>query len=85
MDACKLNLGGGSQFLGSHLNATRRALLFSDTILIPDPIMPWIERKREEERFNHVIPIQMAFFVLHLSDLLGQEFDIPPCRIEREW
>lgn len=78
LDACKLNLGGSSRFLKTHLNATRKSLLFSDTVLIPDPIMPWIERKREEEQFQHVIPLQMAFFVLHLSDLIGPEFDIPP-------
>ncbi len=78
LDACKLNLGGSSRFLKTHLNATRKSLLFSDTVLIPDPIMPWIERKRSEEQFQHVIPLQMAFFVLHLSDLIGPEFDTPP-------
>ena len=78
LDANKLNLGGGSRFLKTHLNATRRSLLFSDTVLIPDPIMPWLEKKRDEEKFQHVIPLQMAFFILHLSDLLGEDFDIPP-------
>ncbi|MEH0724837.1 hypothetical protein [Vibrio alginolyticus] len=78
MDACKLNLGGSSRFLKTHLNATRKSILFSDTVLIPDPIMPFLEKSREEERFNHVIPLQMAFFVLHLSDLLSSDFDILP-------
>lgn len=78
LDANKLNIGGGSRFLKTHLNATRRSLLFSDIVLIPDPLMPWLENKREEERFRHVIPIQMAFFLLHLSDLISEEFDIPP-------
>jgi len=78
IDANKLNLGGGSRFLKTHLEATRKSLLFSDIVLIPDPIMPWLERKREEERFRLVIPLQMAFFILHLSDLLEDGFDIPP-------
>ncbi|MGY3866766.1 hypothetical protein [Aeromonas bivalvium] len=78
LDACKLNLGGGSRFLLTQLNATRKSLLYSDTVLIPDPIMPWLEKSRGEEKFSHVIPLQMAFFLLHLSDLKGAEFDIPP-------
>lgn len=78
IDANKLNLGGSSRFLKTHLNATRKSMLFSDMVLIPDPIMPWIERSRDEEKFQYVIPLQMAFFILHLSDLLGAEFDIPP-------
>ncbi|WP_254413680.1 hypothetical protein [Vibrio furnissii] len=78
MDACKLNLGGSSRFLKTHLNATRKSILFSDTVLIPDPIMPFLEKSREEERFSHVIPLQMAFFVLHLSDLLSSDFDVLP-------
>lgn len=78
LDACKLNLGGGSRFGETQLNATRKSLLYADTVLIPDPIMPWIEKKRDEEKFLHVIPLQMTFFVLHLSDLAGEGFDIPP-------
>ncbi|MBN8446653.1 MAG: hypothetical protein J0M22_14425 [Gammaproteobacteria bacterium] len=78
LDACKLNLGGSSRFLETQLNATRKSLLYSDTVLIPDPLMPWLEKKRDEEKFSHVIPLQMAFFILHLCDLKGDEFDLPP-------
>ncbi len=78
LDACKLNLGGSSRFLETQLNATRKSLLYSDTVLIPDPIMPWLEKKRDEEKFGYVIPLQMAFFILHLCDLKGDEFDLPP-------
>ncbi|MDT3777171.1 hypothetical protein PJI16_06330 [Nitrospira sp. MA-1] len=85
LDACKLNLGGGRSFKNTQLGATRRSLLFSDTVLIPDPVMPWIEKKRDEEKFHHVIPLEMAFFVLHLSDLLESEFDIPPFFIFPSW
>jgi len=78
LDACKLNLGGSSRFLKTHLNATRRSLLFSDTVLIPDPILPWMEKNREEEQFRHVLLLEVTFYVLHLSDLISPEFDIPP-------
>jgi len=78
LDGCKLNLGGSSRFLQTQLNATRKSLLYSDTVLIPDPVMPWLEKQRDEERFNHIIPLQMTFFILHLSDLKGNEFDLPP-------
>lgn len=78
IDACKLNLGGSSRFLKTQLIATRKSLLYTDTVLIPDPMMPWIEKTRVEEKFNHVIPLQTAFFLLHLSDLKGDGFDIPP-------
>lgn len=78
LDACKLNLGGSSRFLQTQLNATRKSLLYSDTVLIPDPVMPWLEKNRDEEKFGHVIPLQMAFFILHLCDLKGDEFDLPP-------
>lgn len=78
MDACKLNLGGGSRFLKTQLNATRKSLLYSDTVLIPDPIMPWMEKKRDEEQFKLINLLQMAFFILYLSDIRGSDFDILP-------
>ena len=85
IDGCKLNLGGSSRFAYTQLNATRRSLLFADTVLIPDPIMPWFEKSRDEEKFKSVLPLQIAFFVLHLSDLIGNEFDIPPFFIFPSW
>jgi hypothetical protein len=45
----KLVLGGSSRFLESQLNAVRQLLLYADTVLIPDPILPWIEVDRSEE------------------------------------
>jgi len=85
LNSCKLNLGGSSRFMRTQLNVTRKSLLYSDTVLIPDPIMPWIEKTRDEENFQHVIPLQMAFFALHLNDLRGSEFDLPPVFIFPSW
>lgn len=84
-DACKLNLGGSTRFLGTQLNATRRILLYSDCVLIPDPIMPWLETDRHEERFRHVMPLQAAFFLLHLKDLISTDFDMPPALVFPSW
>lgn len=84
-DACKLNLGGSTRFYGTQLNATRRSLLYSDCVLIPDPIMPWIESARDEERFRLVPPLQAAFFLLHLIDLVSADFDLPPVFVFPSW
>lgn len=84
-DACKLNLGGSTRFYATQLNATRRSLLYSDCVLIPDPIMPWLESAREEERFRLVQPLQAAFFILHLKDLISTDFDLPPVFVFPSW
>lgn len=40
LGGAKLVLGGSSRFTPSHLAATRKMLLYADTILIPDPVLP---------------------------------------------
>ena len=82
---CKVNLGGSSRFYETQLNATRKSILFSDIILIPDPVMPWLETKREHERFKLVQILQAAYFILHLKDMLSDEFDIPPFLVFPSW
>lgn len=84
-DACKLNLGGSTRFYATQLNATRRALLYSDCVLLPDPIMPWLESERNEERYRLVQPLQAAFFLLHLKDLVSTDFDLPPVFVFPSW
>ena len=48
----KLILGGASQLLKSQFESVRKTLLYADSILIPDPIFPWIESTRIEEGFK---------------------------------
>jgi len=36
--------------LRKKLNATRKSILFSDIVLIPDAVMPWLETEREHEQ-----------------------------------
>ena len=78
INCCKVNLGGSSRFYETQLNATRKSILFSDIILIPDPVMPWLETKREHEKFKLVQTLQAAYFILHLKDMLSDEFYLPP-------
>jgi hypothetical protein len=47
--------------------------------------MPWLEAKREHEKFRFVNIIQAAFFALHLKNLLSQDFDIPPFLVFPSW
>lgn len=82
---CKLNLGGSSRFLETQLNAVKKTILISDIVLIPDPVMPWLEAKREHEKFRFVNIIQAIFFTLHLKNLLSQDFDIPPFLVFPSW
>src|SRR5215212_5487525 len=48
----KLVLGGGSRFYKTQFDSVRKLALYADTILIPDPILPWLEEERDEERFG---------------------------------
>ncbi len=82
---CKINLGGSSRFLETQLNAVKRIILVSDIVLIPDPVMPWLEAEREHEKFRFVNLIQAVYFILHLKGLLSQEFDIPPFVVFPSW
>lgn len=85
LNACKLVLGGGSRFYGTQLNATKRALLFADTVLIPDPILPFLERERVEEKFQYILILKAAFFVLQMKDLNSSAFDMLPFFIFPSW
>ncbi|MEO1850024.1 MAG: hypothetical protein ABGX70_05895 [Psychrobacter sp.] len=85
LNTCKLVLGGSSRFYGSHLNATRSSLLFADTVLIPDPILPYLERERIEERFQYIPVLKAVFFILQLRTLNSFQFDILPFIIFPSW
>jgi len=73
----KLVLGGSSRFLESELNSVSSSVLYSDTVLIPDPVMPWLERPRTEERFQHVLVLQAVHTLLHLKPLIDADLPYP--------
>jgi hypothetical protein len=60
----RLVLGGGSRFQRSQLDSVLTAVLYSDTVLVPDPVMPWLERDRREERFRHVLLLKAVHTLL---------------------
>jgi hypothetical protein len=53
-------------------------LLYADSILIPDPILPWIESPRVEEGFRSVRLLEAAFFLLHFKPLVEGDLPYPP-------
>jgi len=74
----KVVLGGGSRFGATQLNAVRRLILYADTVLIPDPVLAWIEMPRPEERFRHVQLLEAMFFLLRLRPLVDCASAYPP-------
>jgi hypothetical protein len=81
----KLVLGGGSRFLPTQLGAVRKMLLYTDTILIPDPVYPWLEVERAEEKFRHVNMLQNAFTLLHLKPLIDADLAYPAVFVFQSW
>jgi len=80
-----LVLGGSSRFGRSQLNATSATVLYSDTVLIPDPVAPWMETEREEEKFRHVLLLQAAHALLHLKPLVDAGLSSPPVVVFPSW
>jgi hypothetical protein len=81
----KLVIGGSSRFTPSHLNSVRRVALYTDTVLIPDPILPWLESARTEERFRDVELLQAAFVLLHLKPLVDADLAYPAIFVFPSW
>jgi hypothetical protein len=81
----KLVLGGASQLSATHLASIRKMLLYSDTILIPDPLLPWLETDRQEERFRYVTLLQQAFWLLHLKPLIDEDLPYPAILVFPSW
>jgi hypothetical protein len=65
----------GPRFTGSHLRSAQTSLLYADTVLIPDPVAPWVESERKEERFRDVLLLQNAHALLHLKPIV--DADLP--------
>ncbi|MDI7230303.1 hypothetical protein [Leptospira santarosai] len=74
----KLVFGGISRFSETLLQNANNVLLFSDTIYLADPVLPWIEDLREEERFRSVHLLKNMYFVLSLKDIVDADLSYPP-------
>jgi hypothetical protein len=53
------------------------SVLCSDTVLNPDPVLPWVESDRREERFGHVLLIQAVHALLQLKPLIDADLAQP--------
>ena len=73
----KFVLGGSSRFGETHFDSVRKMLLYADTILIPDPVLPWMESPRDEERFRVILFIQAVFSLLHLKPVVDAQLPYP--------
>lgn len=80
-----LVLGGSSRFLATQLNSVSTAVLYSDTVLIPDPVMPWLEDDRREEEFRHVLLLQAVHTLLQLKPLVDAGLRYPPVVVFPSW
>lgn len=81
----KLVLGGSSRFHESQLAGVRGALLYADTILIPDPVFPWLEVERTEEKFRHVLMLQAAHALLQLRPIVDANLEHCPVLVFPSW
>lgn len=70
-------LGGSSRFGESQFDSVRKVTLYADTTFIPDPILPWIEDPRAEERFRNVLCLETAFALLQLKPLADADLPYP--------
>lgn len=73
----KLVLGGTSRFSPAQLGGLRQTMLYADTFLIPDPVLPWLEEVREEERFRHIEYLRQIHMLLHLKPLIDADTSYP--------
>jgi hypothetical protein len=60
-------------------------LLYADTVFIPDPILPWLERDRPLESFKTVQIVHAAFTLLQLAPMFDSELAIPPVMLFPSW
>jgi len=74
----KLVLGGGSHFGTSQLASTRSTLLYADTVLIADPLYPWLEDARQYEKFRLISSLREAHAILHLRPLIDANLPHSP-------
>lgn len=81
----KLVLGGSSRFLATQLDSVRKMSLYTDTILVPDPVLPWLEVERREEKFSRVHMLENVFTLLHLKPLVDADLSYPAVHVFQSW
>jgi hypothetical protein len=81
----KCVLGGTSRFTESALRGVRKFALYADTIFIPDPVLPWIEVDRIDERFPIIELILACQTLLLLKPLVDAKLSYPAIIVFPSW
>jgi hypothetical protein len=73
----KLLLSGGHAINLPQFHAIKVASLFSDMILVPDPVMPWFAEERKNEKFKLANILKEVFSLLKLKALSELNYETP--------
>lgn len=78
-------LGGTTGFTDATYNSIRKFALYADTIFIPDPILPFIETERPEERFAIIKLLLACRTLLLLKPLVDINLSYPAIVVFPSW
>jgi hypothetical protein len=81
----KCVLSGSSRFPRAAFDGIRKFALYADTIFIPDPLLPWLEVQREEERFPIIEFLLNCHQLLLLKPLADAELSYPAIVVFPSW
>lgn len=81
----KCVFGGSSRVNQSTFDSYRKIALYSDTVFIPDPILPWVEVERIEERYNFVNLLQACYYLLKFKPLVDADLPFPAIIVFPSW
>ncbi len=81
----KLILGGKQSFSDASVDAVRSMLLYADTVLIPDPVLPWFEVEPTRESSPRVRMLESAWYLLQLKPLIDARLSVPPVIVFPSW
>ncbi|MBI4732831.1 MAG: hypothetical protein HY781_12045 [Chloroflexi bacterium] len=81
----KCVLGGTSRFTESAFRGVRKFALYADTVFIPDPVLPWIEVDRADERFPIIELMLACQTLLLLKPLIDADLSYPAIIVFPSW
>lgn len=81
----KCVFGGSSRINQSTFDSYRKIALYSDTVFIPDPIIPWLEVERKDEKFSHVYLLEACYHLLKYKPLIDADLPYPAIIVFPSW
>ncbi len=76
---------GSSNFTQSTFDGIRKFALYADTIFIPDPLLPWLEVQRDEERHTIINFLLNCHQLLLLKPLVDAQLSCPSIIVFPSW